>query len=155
MYEIRNMQLEDTPIIRIRGEALAARFYPEMIPSLDREVALLREALQDSRWYARVVGERGAPKAALLAKRVANVWATRDHAAMFLWYSDLPSAGLALLRDFRRWVNVQPNIVLAGFTADWIAPISESVRLANLVDRLGFKERGFYSHYYFPKGALS
>lgn len=148
---IRAMVAADHPAIRIRGEALAARMYPELIPDVAKEVELLKElGIQPN--YARVVGPIGEPKAALLARVVHNAWATKKCAVVMLWYSDIPGQGLALLRDFRRWVKDHPQIVLAGFSSDWWSGISEHYAVESIARRVGFAPRGGSSLFYFPRG---
>jgi hypothetical protein len=148
-FEIRALQTKDCPTVRTRAEALAARCYPEMVVDTDATVALLRELVASDRHYARVVGEVGAPKAALLAVVMKNVWALKKRAVVLCWYSELPGAGAALLRDFRRWVQSQhKQIVLAGFDCDWNL-LDE--RVLQLAERADFKLCGTGGYRYFPR----
>jgi hypothetical protein len=115
---IRQMQTEDVPSVRRRAEVLAGELYPELISDIDRQNDLLQKAKGDPAWYARVVGEKGKPTAALVARVGDNVWASRQHAAIMLWYGT-KGDGVRLLCDFREWVSSQKRIVLAGWCDDF------------------------------------
>jgi hypothetical protein len=69
---------------------------------------------------------------------------------MLLWYSEKPGAGIALLRDFRNWVAEDHQRVMAGLTCDWAAP---DYRIFNVLEKVGFVERGRGSFVYYPRGA--
>lgn len=140
--------MADLPAIRIAGEKLAAEYYPELIPDIGKEVALLQQWVADTTQYTRCVGGSGHPDAVLIAKTGDNAWATRKHATIMLWYSAKPGAGAALLRDFREWVRGQKQIALAGFMDDF------GVRhgLRRLVTRAGFEQRGG-AYCFFPRGS--
>lgn len=141
------------PAVRVKADELAARCYPGLTGDIDSMHALLREFATSSSHYARVIGPIGEPRAALLAQTGKNVWAMRSPAAAILWYSDLPGAGAALLRDFRRWAQEhRKRVVVAGFTADWLMADERALKLA---DRIGFKQHGPGGYVYFPKGAAA
>jgi len=129
---------------------LAATLYPELISDIDKVHWLVRDFATGGGHYARVVGPEGEPRAVLLARVGNNEWAVKKHARIVMWYSEIPGAGIALLRDFRRWVDSEKSqIVLAGFTADWVALDDRPVKLA---ERAGFKLRGEGGYFYFPRG---
>jgi hypothetical protein len=144
---IRGLEVADMANIRLRAEQIAAAYYPELIPDLGLEHALLTELRSNTHHYAKVVGNAGEPKAALLAKVGGNLWATRKHATVLLWYSDSPGAGLVLLRDFRRWVDEQKGVVLAGLIDDF----GMDARLVATLRREGFSQRGG-AYVHFPRG---
>lgn len=145
---IRGIDKADLPTIRVKAEVLAAEYYPELIPDIGKEVELLQRWCEDSSHYTKCVGEVGNPSAVLVAKVGDNVWATRKHAAIVLWYSEKPGAGTALLRDFRGWVKQQKSIVLAGVMDDF----GWDARLISLMRREGFEQRGG-AYCFFPRGA--
>ena len=147
--DIRRLEAADAPIVRMKAEALAAGYYPEMVPSIDREHELLTELRTNTHHYARVVGKPGEPEAALVAKTGTNLWAMQKHATILLWYSERPGAGIALLRDFREWVKTQKGVILAGFMDDYGVP----VKLAGILHRESFKQRGG-AYVYFPGGSF-
>ena len=138
---IRGMQRADEPFIRGAAETLAARLYPELIPDMGKEIELLRRAD-----YSKVIGEVGRPHSALIALTSNNVWATRRHATVALWYGE-KTGGLRLLWDFKRWVREQ-NILVGAFMDDF----GMSSAPHNLLVWTGFEQRGG-AYMYFPKGS--
>src|SRR5450631_2396321 len=103
MITTRPIEMEDGAGVRIAAMTMAADMYPELIPDIDKMHAIVRGARLAGSQFARVVGEPGEPRAALIALTSANSWATRNHATVLLWYSQLPGAGEKLLREFRDW----------------------------------------------------
>lgn len=144
---IRNLEMADLASVRMKAEAIAADYYPELIPSIDREHALLSMMFQDSSHYARCVGPRESPEAVLIAHCSDNLWALHRHATILLWYSAKPGAGYILLTDFVRWVREQKRMVLAGFMDDF----GMDERMDGLLRRAGFVKRGC-AHCLFPRG---
>jgi hypothetical protein len=147
--EIRGLHTEDFPQVRLRGETIACEYYPELIADLGREHALLSEARDSGDWYARVIGPKGNPYAALIARSGGNLWATRKHATVLLWYSTVPGQGMRLMRDFRDWARQQKGMVLAGFMDDF----DMDQRIGKALKRAGFTQRGG-AYAYFPRGPL-
>jgi hypothetical protein len=147
--QIRQMETADAPRVRITAETLAAAMYPELIPDIAKTHGLLEECYRNHmKHYARVVGPKGEPKAVLIAMVRDNMWATKRHATVVCWWSDIPGAGVLLLRDFKKWVQEQNGIVLAGFNDDCDLPL-----VARMVAmRTGFERRGG-GYMYFPKGS--
>jgi hypothetical protein len=135
------MQRADEPFIRGVGETLAASLYPELIPDMGKEVELLRRAD-----YARVIGEAGRPHSALIALIGNNVWATKRHAAIVLWYGE-KSGGVRLLWDFKRWTREQ-NLLVAAATDDH--GMAHKAQL--VLTGAGFEKRGG-AFMYFPRGS--
>jgi len=136
------MTLRDQPAVRRHAERLAATYYPEMIPDVDKEVALLRSAD-----YARVIGPVEEPTAMLVARTGDNVWATKRHASILLWYSRVPGQGILLMRDFKLWVREQ-GLLMAGLIDDYGMPAATQL----ILSALGFTTRGG-ALVYFPRGA--
>lgn len=135
---IRGLTVADFGEVRRHAEALAVNRYPELIPSIDKMHALLTALRTDDKAYAKVIGTEGAPEAALIARTGENLWATRRHAAVLLWYTTRPGLGVALLRDFRRWALGQKAIQVAGMMDDF----GMDERTIRLVERVGFVKRG-------------
>jgi hypothetical protein len=143
--------VEDGSMLRAKAQIYAATMYPEMIPDIDKIHWLVRMLTNESdTHYCRVVGPIGAPKAAILTRTENNLWAMKKHAAMVLWYSEIPGAGAMLLRGFRDWVRAHKQVVLAGFVADWV---QVDLRPLLLAERIGFKRRGDGGFVFFPRGA--
>jgi hypothetical protein len=148
---IRKLVRTDFPLIRAKAETLAATMYPELISDIEKIHLLLREVLSSDHYYARAVGPEDEPKAALIARSHANMWAMKKSATILLWYSDIPGAGRLLLKDFKQWVKKDAQIVMAGITSDWHAERDVSP----VLKRAGFLERGHGSYVYLPRGDLS
>jgi hypothetical protein len=151
MIELREPVVEDGSILIAKTQILAATMYPEFIPDIAKIHWLIRAATQEKDGnYSRVVGPKGDPKGAIITRTANNLWAMKKHASVVLWYSELPGGGAALLRGFRDWVKTQPQIVLAGFYADWL---SFDERPLLLAERIGFARRGDGGRFYFPRGS--
>ena len=147
---IRQLVTQDAPTVRQKAEALAAVYYPELIPDVDLEVKLLTDLRNaPGHHYAKVVGSPGKPVAALLARTGTNLWATRKHSAMMLWYSETPGAGIALLRDYRDWVLGNKQIQVAGLIDDF----GIDARIVATLRREGFIQRGG-AFLLFPRGEM-
>jgi hypothetical protein len=150
--ELRLPQTEDGPMLRARAMKYAATMYPELIPEIDKVHWLVRAATNEKdAHYCRVVGKVGAPQAAILTRTENNLWAMKKHSVVLLWYSEIPGAGAALLRGFRDWVFAnKQQVVMAGFSCDWVLIDDRPLRLA---ERIGFKQRGEGMYVYFPRGS--
>lgn len=147
---IKPLETNDCPWVRAMAMKLAAIMYPELISDIEKVHWLVRDCLNSTAHYARVVRVDAEPRAVLLARTGNNQWAMKKHCTIFMWYSEIPGAGVALLRDFRRWVDSEKQqIVLAGFCADWVTLDDRPLKLAA---RVGFKQRGEGSYMYFPRG---
>jgi hypothetical protein len=152
-FEIRALTKRDCPAVRLKAETLAAIMYPEMTSDLGLVAKLLDDFVTSDRHYARVLGAPGEPRAALLAAAGPNVWATKKRAGAVLWYSEIPGAGAALLRDFRRWLDGQKKwILVGGFSCDWVLADERPLVLA---ERIGFVRRGTGGYFYFPRTAAA
>jgi hypothetical protein len=147
--ETRLPTVEDGSLLLAKAQIYAATMYPELIPDIEKIHYLVRAATYDKESYSRVVGPVGAPQAVLLTRTENNLWAMKKHAAVLLWYSDIPGAGAMLMRGFRDWVKTQKQIVIAGFSADWVQLDKGPLLLA---ERIGFKRRGDGAYLYFPRG---
>lgn len=145
--------VEDGSMLIAKAQIYAATMYPEMIPDIEKIHWLVRTCTNEKEaHYSRVVGPVGAPQAAILTRTENNMWAMKKHAAVMLWYSEIPGAGALLLRGFRNWLNTQKQIVVAGFNADWVSVDDRPLLLA---ERIGFKRRGDGGFAYFPRGRKS
>jgi hypothetical protein len=133
------------------AQKYAATMYPELIADIDKVHWLIRDCVNNSKvHYCRVVGDEGKPEAALFTRVENNLWALKKHCVLLLWYSERPGAGIALLRDLRRWVDEnKAQIVAAGFAADWVSLHEGPFKIA---ERVGFKQRGRGGYIYFPRG---
>ena len=112
--------------------------YPRMRPDKDKIRALGIDAISAARHYALVVESEGRVQGALVAFTTENGWAQRQNSAVLLWYSWIPGAGAAMLRQFRDWVLSRRAIKIAGFAPD----VDLDPRIWKLADRIGFKRHG-------------
>lgn len=142
--------VEDGPLLRAKAQILAATMYPEFIPDIEKIHWLVRSCTNDKSHYSRVVGEPGAPKAAILTRTQDNLWAMKKHVAVLLWYSEIPGMGATLLRGFRDWVREEKHVLVAGFAADWLSMDERPLLLA---DKIGFKRRGEGGFFFYPRGS--
>jgi len=137
--------------VRTTMQTLAARMYPELIADIEKVHWLIRDAVSSDKHYAYCVGPVGEPKAVLIARVQNNMWAMKKSATILYWHSELPGAGVALLRDLKKWVTRDHHIVMVGLSCDWHGDTHTIKRLAVA---LGFKARGD-SLMWFPRGDLS
>lgn len=137
--KIRTVKPTDVGLVLTIAKELALSSYPLLRWDYDRTRATMNELVVDSRHYARVVSnEHDEPVAALLALTADNLWAQRRHSSVVLWYSSRPTAGAALLRDFKKWCEQQPAIRVAGFHPD----LEIDARALRLAERIGFSRHG-------------
>lgn len=128
----------DRHAIFAKATVLAARVYP----LLKLDIKKVNDELEG---YARyeykkvVTGDDDLVAGALIAHNAPNLWAQRQHAAILLWYSDIPGGGAALLRDFKRYVQSSRRIRVAGFAHDSDEMDPTMLKLA---ERIGFKKHG-------------
>jgi hypothetical protein len=116
----------------------AQEFHPQLRPDIGKILELVKEAIGDPKHYCRVARSAGEPRGLLVAFTAPCLWAQRAASHIVLWRSGLPGAGVALLRDYRRWVLEQPNLRVAGMAID-----SETdFRVPLLMSRVGFQKRG-------------
>lgn len=136
-------------MLRTIGQKYAATMYPELIADIEKAHWLVKTCINESdTHYARVYGEEGQPKAALLTRTQHNSWAIKKSASVMLWYSEVPGMGAQLLRGFREWCDENSSqIVIAGFIGDWVASSDAPFKIA---ERVGFKQRGG-GFFYFPR----
>lgn len=134
---IRSMNWADKHTVFDKAKDLAAAMYPQ----LRIDVKRVSDQLENpSRFdYAKVVQYEGAVRGALIARVGPNLWAQRDHAAILLWYCNLPGGGAKLLRNFREWVSSTRRIRVAGFAHDTVHMNTTMLKLA---ERVGFKRNG-------------
>lgn len=140
------MDLKDLPVVRITGEAIAASYYPELIPNIEAEHNLLMSMYRDPQQYCKVIGPVGNPEAVIVARTGGNLWALRKHATILLWYSRKPGAGYALLKDFVRWTKEQKQVTVVGLIDDF----GMGAETVALLRRAGFIQRGG-AHLFFPR----
>lgn len=82
-------------------------------------------------WVAEVDGKVEGAVGAYVQR---GFWFERMQASVLLFYSRVPGAGAALIREFARWVKSRPAIKLAVFSLEHNA----DPRLGKFLRRLGF-----------------
>lgn len=150
--QTRPLEVADCPKVRALAQKLAATMYPELISDIEKVHWLVRDVTNNTKHFARVVGQKGDPGAVLIACAGNNVWAMKRHATVMVWYSEIPGAGAKLLREFREWVKEGQDIVLGGFSCDWVMTDDRPLKLAS---RIGFKQRGCGTYLFFPRGSMA
>mgnify|MGYP005825815059 CR=1 FL=1 len=136
---IRDMRSGDRHVVFENAREMASILYPRLKVDVAKIDKLLAEAVYAGGYAKVVTDEQNQAVGALVAKVAPNSWAQRSHAAIMLWYSHLPGGGVALLRDFRRWIGESRAIRAAGMVhdSDQMDP-----RMLVLADRVGFKREG-------------
>lgn len=116
-----------------------AERYPRLKPDRDKIRALGTDAISAARHYA-LVAERddGYVDGVLVAFTTENAWAQRHSSQVMLWWSQIPGAGAAMLRQFRDWVKSRRAIRVAGFAPD----LELDPRILKLAERIGFQRHG-------------
>ena len=61
-------------------------------------------------------------------------WFQRSQASVLMFFTRVPGAGIALLREFARWVKSRPAIKVAVFSLE----PGMDPRIGHLISRLGF-----------------
>ena len=112
--------------------------YP-LTPDYDRIQTGLREMISGAPHFAWVAEEAGEVKGVLLGLTSDNLWARKKNCNVLAWISEIPGAGIELLREFTEFVKSRAVIRVAGFAPD-IDDIDP--RVWTLVVRMGFKRHG-------------
>ena len=131
---IRPAKLQDIPaIVDLAVESVSRSPLPVVI---DRQaMAAMAEQLIPGRQHFAWVGEEdGKVVAAVGAQVSAGWWFQRNQASVLMFYSRRPGHGIALLREFARWVKSRPTIKMALFSLEHDA----DPRIGLLLQRLGF-----------------
>lgn len=99
----------------------------------------LLELISSAPHFAWVAEEDGAVRGVLLGLTSDNLWARKKNCNVVAWISEVPNAGVELLRKFTEFVKSRPVIKVAGF-----APDTDDIdpRVWMLVERMGFNRHG-------------
>ncbi len=116
--------------------------YTELYPLRPEKVKLLQiitEAISAKRNFIRVSHTpRGKIEGALVALTSENIWAQKQCCHIIFWASLIHGDGIAMLREFKRWVKDRQVIRVAGFAPD----LKVDPRIWKLAERVGFIQRG-------------
>ena len=133
MYSIRKATPKDIDaIVELAVESVSRDPLPVRI---DRDAmrAMALECMGPAHfaWVAEVDGKVEGCVGALVQR---GFWFDRMQASVLLFYTRVPGAGAALIREFARWVKSRPSIKLALFSLEHNA----DPRIGKFLRRLGF-----------------
>ncbi len=129
----------DIPAIVALGiEALRRDAYESLVISPEGIEETARACIASAQHFAWVAEKDGRVQGALVAMTQPLVLYERSYANVLMWdCTRVPGAGVALMREFVRWVKGRPAIKLVQYTGERNA----DPRVAKLVQRLGFGEQ--------------
>lgn len=96
-----------------------------------------RQMICGNQHFIRVAAVDGEVVACVAAEVGPGWWHERMAAAVLMFYTRRPGAGVPLLREFRRWLAERPGIKYASF---FLEPNADP-RIGVLLDRLGFNRK--------------
>lgn len=131
---IRPAKPQDVPaIVDLAVESVSRSPLPVVI---DRQaMADMAAQLIPGRQHFVWVGEEDGKVVACVGAQVSpGWWFQRNQASVLLFYTRRPGYGIALLREFARWVKSRPTIKMALFSLEHDA----DPRIGVLLQRLGF-----------------
>jgi len=128
----------DRAMILAAAERLAKVLYPKLEVDFPKMAAGISEAVSSANNFCWIAEKDGALGAVLLAMVAQNNWAKKRFCSVLLWVSDIPGAGVKLLRKFREWIRGRKGVKVAGFAPD----TDTDPRIWQLVERVGFKKCG-------------
>ena len=133
-FVIRRAQLADVPaIVDLAVESVSRDPLPLRV-SRDAMAETANELIRGNQHFAWVAERDGALVAAVGAAATPGFWFERMQASVLMFYCRAPGAGVALLREFARWVKSRPAIKMAVFSLE---PGADP-RIEKLLARLGF-----------------
>lgn len=140
---IRKARIEDLPqIVELAVESVSRDALPV---SLDREAmtAMGRQLIGQPAHFVWVAEDGGVVSACVAATVQRGFWFRGLQASVILYYARSAGGGVALLREFSRWVKSRSAIKLAVFELE---PGADG-RLVRLLERLGFARRSLNCSY--------
>lgn len=140
MYTIRDLVIEDVPETVRTCSMLATKYYPELRFNYEQAKKTLWGLMcaKDRHYLRAAVDSMGTWRGFLLAYTADNIWAERKHCSVLVWHATKGGAGMALLRDFKKWIMPKRFIRVAGFQLD----CNVDFRVYRLLQRAGFAGRG-------------
>jgi hypothetical protein len=131
---IRPAVLADIPaIVELAVESVSQDPIPVRI---DREgmADTARELIAGNSHFSWVAEVDGKIVGAVGASTGPGFWFERSQSSVLMFYSKSPGAGIALLRQYAKWVKSRPAIKMAVFSLERAA----DPRIGRLLQRLGF-----------------
>ncbi len=136
---LRPMTLADVDDVLAVASELADKAYPIMKKDPLKMRIIANEIAGNPRHFGWVdEDECGNIRAILAAYTGDNAWAQRKYANVYVWWSDKPGRGFALLRKFAEWVTSRRAIKVAGFASDTDLPYATRA----LIQFAGFERHG-------------
>ncbi len=133
-FVIRPARIADVPeIVDLAVESVTREPLPVRV---DRAAMAetARTLIAGNQHFAWVAEDGGKVVAAVGAAAQPGFWFERLQASVLMFYCRAPGAGIALLREFARWVKARPAIKMAVFSLE---PNADP-RVEKLLARLGF-----------------
>lgn len=134
-FVVRRATLADIPeIVDLAVESVSLSPLPVVIDR-ERMAACARECVAGNQHFVHVAAENGKVVACVGAQTSDGWWFQRGQSSVLLFYTRVPGAGIALLREYARWVRSRAFIKMAIFSLEHDA----DPRIALLLRRLGFR----------------
>jgi N-acetylglutamate synthase-like GNAT family acetyltransferase len=132
----RRAKIEDVPaIVEIAVESVSRDPLPVKI---DRQaMASMAKQCLNPAHFLWVAEEDGKVVAAVAAHVSPGFWFQKLQASVLLYYTTVPGCGLALLREFARWVKSRPAIKIAVFELE----PDVDPRLVKFLKKAGFSRQ--------------
>ena len=131
---IRRATMSDIPaIIDLAVESVTRSPLPVVIDRPEM-VATAEVCIPGNAHFVWVAEEDGVVVGCVAAQVSKGFWFQRLQASVLLFYTRKPGGGIALLREFSRWVKSRPAIKMAVFSLEHDA----DPRIGTLLKRLGF-----------------
>lgn len=131
---IRRAQLRDVQeIVDLAVESVSRDPLPVRIDRTGM-ADMARELITGNAHFAWVAESDGKVVAAVGAITQPGFWFERNQSSVVMFYSRAPGAGIALLREYARWVKSRPTIKMALFSLER----GMDPRIGALLRRLGF-----------------
>lgn len=131
---IRQATAADIPaIIALAVEAVSREPWPVKIDKLSM-VQTLEAGIPHAASFVWVGLHEGKVQACLAAQGGKSFWHERMQVSVAMFYTRTPGLGIALLREFVRWVKARPSVKMAIFSLE---PNADP-RIAAMLARMGF-----------------
>lgn len=131
---IRRAQPADVPaIVELAVESVSREPLPVRV-SRAAMAETAAELIRGNQHFAWVAERDGVLVGAVGAAATPGFWFERLQASVLMFYCRAPGAGIALLREFARWVKARPAIKMAVFSLE----PGMDPRIETLLARLGF-----------------
>lgn len=100
--------------------------------------SLFTDCASNAQNFGRVSVVDGKIVGVLCAISHSNLWAEKNSSSVMIWACNKSGDGVAMLREYRAWLDSRPVIRRGGFQFD----LDVDSRILKVIDRLGFKRHG-------------